>query len=124
MPMDVCEFNLVTYLYVLYYVVLMCAILFSRNGYSFDVALLLSVFLGMFGIDRFYLGYPALGLVKFCTVGGFMFFYILDVILIATQVVLPSDGSSYIIPYYGPGISVIRSDNYTYRRPQNDWLLK
>lgn len=106
------------------YVSLVCAILFCRNGYSFDVALLLSVFLGMFGIDRFYLGYPAIGLVKFCTVGGFMFFYILDVILIATQVVLPSDGSSYIIPYYGPGISVVRSDNYTYRRPQNDWLLK
>jgi len=32
-----------------------------RNGKKFNVALLLSIFVGWLGIDRFYLGYPALG---------------------------------------------------------------
>lgn len=33
----------------------------SRNGYSYKVAVALSLFLGWLGADRFYLGYPALG---------------------------------------------------------------
>ncbi|XP_037035230.1 TM2 domain-containing protein CG10795 [Bradysia coprophila] len=91
------------------------------NGYYFDTALLLSVFLGMFGIDRFYLGYYGIGLMKFCTLGFMFIGQLIDVVLIATQAVGPADGSAYIIPYFGPGISVIRSDNLTYRRPQPDW---
>ncbi|XP_065084848.1 TM2 domain-containing protein CG10795 [Ochlerotatus camptorhynchus] len=91
------------------------------NGYHFDTALLLSVFLGMFGADRFYLGYPAIGLLKFCTLGFMFLGQLVDVILIATQVVGPADGSAYVIPYYGPGISVVRSDNWTYRLPQDNW---
>ncbi|CAD7078503.1 unnamed protein product [Hermetia illucens] len=46
---------------------------------------------------------------------------LIDIILIATQVVGPADGSAYIIPYYGAGITVIRSNNWTYRLPQDDW---
>ncbi|CAH1392971.1 unnamed protein product [Nezara viridula] len=91
------------------------------NGYSFETALLLSVFLGMFGADRFYLGYPAIGLLKFCTLGFMFLGQLIDVILIATQVVGPADGSSYVIPYYGVGISIVKSDNFTYRLPQSDW---
>ncbi|GLV39718.1 biscotti [Carabus blaptoides fortunei] len=91
------------------------------NGYSFETALLLSVFLGMFGIDRFYLGYPAIGLVKFCTLGFMFLGQLLDIILIATQTVGPADGSAYVIPYYGAGVHVISSDNWTYRVRQNDW---
>lgn len=34
---------------------------FGRNGYSYKVAVALSLFLGWLGADRFYLGYPALG---------------------------------------------------------------
>lgn len=93
----------------------------SRNGYSFETALLLSIFLGMFGADRFYLGYPALGLLKFCTLGFMFLGSLIDLILIATQVVGPADGSAYVIPYYGAGISIIQSDNWTYRLPQGDW---
>ncbi|KAJ9587905.1 hypothetical protein L9F63_018657, partial [Diploptera punctata] len=91
------------------------------NGYSFETAMLLSIFLGMFGADRFYLGYPAIGLLKFCTLGFMFLGQLVDIILIATQVVGPADGSYYVIPYYGAGIEVIRNNNWTYKLPQNDW---
>lgn len=91
------------------------------NGYSFETAMLLSIFLGMFGADRFYLGYPAIGLLKFCTLGFMFLGQLIDIILIATQVVGPADGSYYVIPYYGAGIEVIRSNNWTYKLPQDDW---
>lgn len=83
------------------------------NGYEFETALLLSVFLGMFGIDRFYLGYPAIGLLKFSTLGFFFLGQLIDVLLIATQIVKPSDGSDYIINYYGAGLKRIYMDNET-----------
>lgn len=91
------------------------------NGYSFETAMLLSVFLGMFGADRFYLGYPAIGLLKLCTLGFMFMGQLLDIILIATQRVGPSDGSHYVIPYYGAGIEIVQSNNWTYKLPQDDW---
>ncbi|XP_030756819.1 TM2 domain-containing protein CG10795 [Sitophilus oryzae] len=91
------------------------------NGYSYETALLLSIFLGMFGIDRFYLGYPAIGLAKFCTLGFMFLGQLVDIILIATQTVGPADGSAYVIPYYGAVVEVIRSDNTTYRLRRDDW---
>lgn len=83
------------------------------NGYEFETALLLSVFLGMFGIDRFYLGYPAIGLLKFSTLGFFFLGQLIDVLLIATQIVRPSDGSDYVINYYGAGLTRILMNNET-----------
>ncbi|XP_016927925.1 TM2 domain-containing protein biscotti [Drosophila suzukii] len=91
------------------------------NGYHLDTTLLLSVFLGMFGVDRFYLGYPGIGLLKFCTLGGMFLGQLIDIVLIALQVVGPADGSAYVIPYYGAGIHIVRSDNTTYRLPRDDW---
>lgn len=91
------------------------------NGYSYETALLLSVFLGMFGVDRIYLGYYAVGLAKFCTLGFLFLGQLIDIILIATQTVGPADGSHYVISYYGAGIEVIQMDNMTYRMPQADW---
>lgn len=84
------------------------------NEKSFETALLLSIFLGMFGVDRFYLGYPAIGLLKFCTLGFMFLGQLVDIILIATQIVGPADGSSYVIDYYGAVLTRLVADNLTH----------
>ncbi|GFR03183.1 TM2 domain-containing protein CG10795 [Trichonephila clavata] len=91
------------------------------NGYSYETALLLSLFLGMFGIDRFYLGYPAIGLAKLCTLGFMFLGQLIDIILIALQVVGPADGSHYVISYFGPKLTILRKNNDTFIMPQDDW---
>lgn len=78
------------------------------TGHSFQTTLLLAVFLGMFGADRFYLGYYALGLLKFCTFGFMLVGQLVDIILIVTQVLRPADGSHYIIDYFGARMNITR----------------
>lgn len=56
------------------------------------VALLLSIFLGTLGVDRFYLGQVGLGILKLCTFGGCGIWYLIDIILIATNSVKDSRG--------------------------------
>lgn len=56
-------------------------------------ALLLSIFLGTLGIDRFYLGYTGLGIVKLITAGGCGIWWLIDVIMIATDNLKAADGS-------------------------------
>ena len=90
------------------------------TGKSFHVALALSMFLGVLGIDRFvrimqvkivcfanelctkYLGYVGTGILKLCTLGYFGIGYWIDVVLIATQMLGPADGSMYSVGYNGP----------------------
>ncbi|MEO0080045.1 MAG: TM2 domain-containing protein [candidate division WOR-3 bacterium] len=55
-------------------------------------ALLLSIFLGQLGIDRFYLGYIGLGIVKLLTAGGCGIWWLIDVILIATSKLKDAQG--------------------------------
>lgn len=65
----------------------------ASSGKSQVAALLLSIFLGGLGIDRFYLGYTLLGVLKLITLGGFGIWYIIDLVLIITGDLQPKNGS-------------------------------
>ncbi len=62
----------------------------SRN---WMVAVLLSIFVGTFGVDRFYLGYTGLGIVKLLTCGGFGIWWLIDLILIVVGGLKDVDGN-------------------------------
>lgn len=65
------------------------------NGYSWRTTMLLSITLGGFGVDRFYLGHWKEGIGKLFSFGGLGVWTLIDVILIALGYVTPSDGSLY-----------------------------
>jgi TM2 domain-containing membrane protein YozV len=60
---------------------------------NFLVALLLSILVGTLGVDRFYLGYIGLGLLKLFTAGGCGIWWVVDIILIATKQLKDANGN-------------------------------
>ncbi|XP_060601786.1 TM2 domain-containing protein 3-like [Ruditapes philippinarum] len=69
------------------------------SGFKWSTALALSVTLGGFGVDRFYIGLWRSGIGKLFSFGGLGVWTIVDVVLIAVGYVGPHDGSLYIYPW-------------------------
>lgn len=66
------------------------------SGYRWTTALALSVTLGGFGADRFYLGHWQEGVGKLFSFGGLGVWTLVDVVMVAIRYVGPSDGSLFI----------------------------
>jgi len=54
------------------------------QGKDWLTTLLLAIFLGSLGVDRFYAGHIGLGIFKLITCGGVGIWWLIDIILIAT----------------------------------------
>lgn len=107
-------------------------------------AIILSALLGGLGVDRFYLGYTGMGVLKLLTGGVFGVLWILDIINIATGKLQPADSSGYASENFGMNNkpTAVNNDPYEelkklaqlkeqgiltdeeYTKLKSDWLAK
>ena len=57
----------------------------TKKDKNWIAGLLLSILVGSLGVDRFYMGYIGLGILKLITLGGFGIWWLIDLILIAMK---------------------------------------
>lgn len=79
----------------------------SQTARSYVITLLLALFLGGFGIHRFYTGYIWIGVIQLLTAGGFGIWTLIDLISIALDTYRDSDGNNLENPSAGCGLIVM-----------------
>jgi len=70
-----------------------CGVRLNNLSKSWIATLLFAIFFGYLGIHRFYTGHILIGILQLCTAGGCGIWYIIDIILIVSDVFKDSKGN-------------------------------
>lgn len=65
------------------------------GGYYFVTTLMYSILLGFLGMDRFCLGQTGTAVGKLLTLGGVGVWWVVDIVLLVTNGLLPEDGTNW-----------------------------